>query len=164
MCFFMLPPFAPASNNPVSPARQHFLQQLAALSIKPAVRDPYVRRAEDWTKARGNRSAGATSAFFNTHDLPPRHQTPGRRRPEHARSPLTHENQHSRIHSAILSWHALPSRLNRIVERATGFLTHPGGIFPYYAARCIIRTNAAHGSTKLLAPENQRRTRAVSVC
>ena len=59
------PPGTPSDGRPESPARQYFLQRLDALAIKPAARDYYVRWAESWTKARGNRSAAATSAFFD---------------------------------------------------------------------------------------------------
>jgi hypothetical protein len=53
------------NGQPVSPARQRFLQRLVDLSIKPTAREYYVQWAEAWTKARGNRSADATSAFFD---------------------------------------------------------------------------------------------------
>ena len=55
----------PSDGQPVSPTRQRFLQRLAALAIKPVTHEYYVRWAEDWTKARGNRSADATTAFFD---------------------------------------------------------------------------------------------------
>jgi hypothetical protein len=54
-----------SSNPQPSPARQRFLQRLAARSIKPAARDYYVRWAEAWTKALGHRSAERTQAFFD---------------------------------------------------------------------------------------------------
>jgi hypothetical protein len=63
-------------------------------------------------------------------------------------SPATWETN-TKSFSNILSWRVLPSRLNRAVERAMGFPAHPCGICPYYAARCIIRTNTARGSIKL---------------
>jgi len=49
----------------VSPARQRYLQRLDNLRIKPTLQVHYVHWAEDWTKARGNRSAAATAAFFD---------------------------------------------------------------------------------------------------
>jgi len=55
----------PSDGLPTSPARQRFLQRLTALAIKPTVHEYYVQWAEDWTKARGHRSADATSAFFD---------------------------------------------------------------------------------------------------
>ena len=145
------------SSQDITPARQRFLDHLAALSINPAARDYYVRWAEAWTKALGPRSAERTHAFFDAlgrsahlfdyldylalerqvsastqkqalnamvfltkkvfgveeftidkpahghayrprpprtrrrlhhHDLPPRHQTPGRRWAEPARPPV----------------------------------------------------------------------------
>ena len=54
-----------SDGQPVSPVRQHFLQRLVALAIKPTAHEYYVQWAEDWTKARGNRSADATNAFFD---------------------------------------------------------------------------------------------------
>ena len=61
----MDPSFPPAAaQQPVTPSRQRFLQRMAALSIHPAARDYYVRWAEAWIKAHGNRSADTTSAFF----------------------------------------------------------------------------------------------------
>ena len=53
------------SRQSITPARQRFLQILAARSIKPAARDYYVRWAEDWTKALGHRSAERTQAYFD---------------------------------------------------------------------------------------------------
>ena len=62
----MTPPSdIPSDGQPVSPVRQHFLQRLVALVIKPTAHEYYVQWAEDWTKARGNRSADATTAFFD---------------------------------------------------------------------------------------------------
>jgi integron integrase len=55
----------PADGQPVSPTRQRFLQRLDALAIRPTAREYYVQWAEAWTKARGNRSADATTAFFD---------------------------------------------------------------------------------------------------
>lgn len=49
----------------ISPARMKFLQHIAALPIKPAARDYYVRWAEAWTKARGHQSPERTRAFFD---------------------------------------------------------------------------------------------------
>ena len=51
----------------------------------------------------------------------------------------------------LLACHALPSRLNRASGTGDGVPTYPGGIFPYYTARCIIRKNAVRGSIILLA-------------
>jgi len=62
----MSPPSEPdPSGQCIPPARQRFLQILAARSIKPAARDYYVRWAEDWTKAHGHRSAERTQAYFD---------------------------------------------------------------------------------------------------
>jgi len=62
----MSPPSGPdPSGQSITPARQRFLQILAARSIKPAARDYYVRWAEDWTKALGHRSAERTQAYFD---------------------------------------------------------------------------------------------------
>jgi hypothetical protein len=62
----MTPPSdIPSDGQPVSPTRQSFLQRLVALAIKPTTHEYYVQWAEAWTKARGNRSADATSAFFD---------------------------------------------------------------------------------------------------
>ena len=62
----MFPPSTPTVQDPhSSPARQRFLQRLAARTIKPAARDYYVRWAENWTKARGHQSAARTQAFFD---------------------------------------------------------------------------------------------------
>lgn len=59
-------PAHPLPSAPVvSPARRRFLQCLAALPVKPAARDYYVRWAEAWTKARGHQSAERTTAFFD---------------------------------------------------------------------------------------------------
>ena len=62
----MTPPSdIPSDGQPISPVRQHFLQRLVALAIKPTTHEYYVQWAEDWTKARGNRSPAATTAFFD---------------------------------------------------------------------------------------------------
>ncbi len=62
----MTPPSGIQSDGqPVSPARWRFLQRLVALSTKPTTHEYYVHWAEAWTKVRGNRSADATSAFFD---------------------------------------------------------------------------------------------------
>jgi len=59
-------PSVPSSDGqPPSPTRLLFLQRLNALPIKPTAHVFYVRWAEAWTKARGNRSADSTSAFFD---------------------------------------------------------------------------------------------------
>ena len=54
-----------SSSPDPSPARQLFLQRLAEIPVKPTARDYYVRWAESWTKARGNRSPDATRNFFD---------------------------------------------------------------------------------------------------
>jgi hypothetical protein len=59
------PPSNPSATPPPSPARQHFLQRLDALSIKPTTHEYYVRWAEAWNKALGHRSAERTHAFFD---------------------------------------------------------------------------------------------------
>ena len=59
------PSDTPSDGQPVSPIRQQFLQRLVALAIKPTTHEYYVQWAEAWTKARGNRSTDATSAFFD---------------------------------------------------------------------------------------------------
>ena len=62
----MYPPSVPPSDgHPASQARLRFLQRLDVLAIKPSAREYCVRWAECWTKARGNRSADATTAFFD---------------------------------------------------------------------------------------------------
>jgi integron integrase len=61
----ILPPIIHSSNQPVSPAREKFIRSIAALPIKPAARDHYVRWAESWTKARGHQSPGRTHAYFD---------------------------------------------------------------------------------------------------
>jgi hypothetical protein len=43
----------------------NFLQRLETQAIRPAARDYYVRWAEAWINARGNRSADTTSAYFD---------------------------------------------------------------------------------------------------
>jgi len=69
----MTPPSdIPSDGQPaLSPARQRFLQRLAALAIKLAARDYFVRWAEDWTKARGHQSAARTQAFSTPLVAPP---------------------------------------------------------------------------------------------
>ena len=58
----MTPPSdIPSDGHPASPTRQRFHQRLDALSIKPTTHEYYLRWAEDWVKARGNRSADATT-------------------------------------------------------------------------------------------------------
>ena len=49
----------------ISPARMKFIQHIAALPIKPAARDYYVRWAESWTKARGHQSPERTHEYFD---------------------------------------------------------------------------------------------------
>lgn len=62
----MSPPLeSDLSGQSTSPARRRFLQCLAERPIKPAHHPYYLRWAEFWTKARGNRSADATTAFFD---------------------------------------------------------------------------------------------------
>ena len=58
-------PATPSERQPVTPARQRFLDRLSSLSIRPTARDYYVRWAEDWTKARGQQSAERTQAYFD---------------------------------------------------------------------------------------------------
>jgi len=58
------PSDTPSDGHPDSPTRLRFLQHLTARSIKPAVRGYYVRWAEDWIKAGGDRGAAATTEFF----------------------------------------------------------------------------------------------------
>jgi len=48
-----------------SPNRRKFLQRLDDLRIKPAAREHYLRWAEAWLKARGNRSGDRTRAYFD---------------------------------------------------------------------------------------------------
>ena len=62
----MPPPSDPetASQN-VSGARRKFIERIAELSIKPTVRDYYVRWAESWTKARGHQSPERTQGYFD---------------------------------------------------------------------------------------------------
>ena len=45
--------------------RWKFIQRVAALPIKPAARDYYVRWAESWTKARGHQSPERTHEYFD---------------------------------------------------------------------------------------------------
>ena len=61
----MSSPSEPDPNRQqVSATRQRFIERITQLPIKPAARDYYVRWAESWTKARGNRSPEHTTAFF----------------------------------------------------------------------------------------------------
>jgi hypothetical protein len=61
--------FEPATPQPdgsaATPARLNFLQRLESIAIRPAAREYYVRWAETWIKAHGNRSPEATSAYFD---------------------------------------------------------------------------------------------------
>ena len=59
------PATPPFDGSAVTPARLNFLQRLESLAIRPAARDYYVRWAEAWINARGNRSADATSSYFD---------------------------------------------------------------------------------------------------
>ena len=62
----MPPPSDPEpSSQKVSDARRKFIQRIAALPIKPAARDYYVRWAESWTKARGHQSPERTHEYFH---------------------------------------------------------------------------------------------------
>lgn len=54
-----------SSQSTVSPKREQFIRRIAALPIKPAARDYYVRWAESWTKARGHQSPERTQAYFD---------------------------------------------------------------------------------------------------
>ena len=54
-----------SAPQPAASPRQRYLRRIAALPIRPAARDYYVRWAESWTKARGNRSPDATTALFD---------------------------------------------------------------------------------------------------
>jgi integron integrase len=54
-----------SSSPDPTPARQLFLQRLVEIPVKQNARDYYVRWAESWTKARGNRSPEATLNFFD---------------------------------------------------------------------------------------------------
>jgi hypothetical protein len=63
--FMSTPPATASAEQPAASPRQRFLRRIAALPILPAARDYYVRWAEAWTKARGNRSPDATTAFFD---------------------------------------------------------------------------------------------------
>ena len=49
----------------MTPARLNFLQRLESLAIRPAAREYYVRWAEAWLKAHGNRTADTNSAYFD---------------------------------------------------------------------------------------------------
>ncbi len=59
------PPTSAADESPVTPARQKFLEHLLECKIPPLAHEHYVRWAELWTKAHGQRSAEATAAFFD---------------------------------------------------------------------------------------------------
>jgi hypothetical protein len=59
------PPTSAADESPVTPARQKFLEHLQECNIRPLAHEHYVRWAESWTKAHGQRSAEATAAFFD---------------------------------------------------------------------------------------------------
>jgi hypothetical protein len=59
------PATLPPDGSAASPARLAFLQRLEARAIRPAARDYYVRWAEAWTKAHGQRSTDTTTAFFD---------------------------------------------------------------------------------------------------
>ena len=62
----MFKPATPLTDgSAVTPARLNFLQRLESLAVRPAARDYYVRWAEAWLKAHGNRSADTTSAYFD---------------------------------------------------------------------------------------------------
>lgn len=54
------------TGKDVSPNRKKFIHIISAISIKPTVRDYYVRWAESWIKAHGHRSAEHNIAFFQT--------------------------------------------------------------------------------------------------
>lgn len=54
-----------SSSPDPTPARQLFLQRLVEIPVKQTARDYYVRWAESWTKARGNRSPEATRNYFD---------------------------------------------------------------------------------------------------
>jgi integron integrase len=49
----------------VSPNRLKFIEQLAALPIRPTAREHYLRWAEAWIQARGHQSADRTRAYFD---------------------------------------------------------------------------------------------------
>ncbi len=53
------------TGQTTSQARQRFINRIAALPIKPAAHDYYVRWAEAWTKARGHQSVERTQAYFD---------------------------------------------------------------------------------------------------
>ena len=59
------PTTPPPDGSAATPARLNFLQRLETQAIRPAARDYYVRWAEAWINARGNRSADTTSAYFD---------------------------------------------------------------------------------------------------
>ncbi|PAW64561.1 MAG: hypothetical protein B9S38_16230 [Verrucomicrobiia bacterium Tous-C4TDCM] len=61
----MSPPGTAGPLTGRTPARQLFLQRLADIPIKKTAHEYYVRWAEAWTKARGNRSPEATRNFFD---------------------------------------------------------------------------------------------------
>jgi hypothetical protein len=56
---------APPDGSAATPARLNFLQRLETHAIRPAARDYYVRWAEAWINARGNRSTDTTTAYFD---------------------------------------------------------------------------------------------------
>ncbi len=49
-----------------SDARRRFILRIGSLPFKPTARGHYVRWAESWAKARGNRSAEATRGYFDS--------------------------------------------------------------------------------------------------
>ena len=62
----MPPPSDPEpTSQHISDTRRRFIQRVAALPIKPAARDYYVRWAESWTKARGHQSPERTHEYFD---------------------------------------------------------------------------------------------------
>ena len=62
----MHPPSDPEpTSQHISDTRRKFIQRVAALPIKPAARDYYVRWAESWTKARGHQSPERTHEYFD---------------------------------------------------------------------------------------------------
>jgi integron integrase len=62
----MVMPATPQTDGSAATrARLNFLQRLESHAIRPAARDYYVRWAEGWLKARGNRSVETTTAYFD---------------------------------------------------------------------------------------------------
>ena len=59
------PTTPPPDGSAATPARLNFLQRLETHAIRPTARDYYVRWAEAWINARGNRSADTTTAYFD---------------------------------------------------------------------------------------------------